>query len=141
MTAREYLGQLKRIRLQVSRLTEDVLRMRARLESTTIPLRTDKVQSSGSGDKFADAIVRMADKELQCRDLIDDYEFLGRKIEAQIQSLDDPVHVAILTGVYVNGWHLTRVCGVINYSYAHTKRLHAKALDAFEEKYHELLQG
>lgn len=138
MTPREYLSQLRKMRLNISELTEDVIRMRARLESTTMKIQSERVKSSAYGDRFADAIASMADKELACMDLIDDYEMLGRRIEAQIRRLDNPVHAAVLEGVYINGWHLTRVAEVIHYSYQHTKRLHYAALDAFGEKYPEI---
>lgn len=140
MTPKEYLSQLKRMRYSISRLTEDVIRMRARLESTTMKIQSERVKSSVFGDKFADAIAGMADKEIACSYLIDDYEVLGKKIEAQIRGLDNPVHAAVLEGVYINGWHLTRVAEAIHYSYQHTKRLHYAALEAFGRKYPDIIQ-
>ena len=55
MTAKQYLQQLRRIAQNIDVLNEEIVRLRARIESTTIQI-TERVQSSGAGDALADQI-------------------------------------------------------------------------------------
>lgn len=141
MTAREYLAQLRRLQRNISILHEEIERYRARLESTSAPLKPDKVQSSIKGDRFADAIAELADADLQRQELCLIYEALRDRIVKQI--LDVPVELweAILYQYYVKGLSLQRIAELEHYSYAYVRQMHRSALMFFELQYGPFTKG
>lgn len=139
MTARKYLQQLHSITRNLWILHEEIERRRAKLESTTIPIKQDSVQSSGKGDALADGIAALADKEVSYEMLAGIYEDLRDRIVRQIMSLDNPVHSELLYRYYVKGEAMTVVAKATHYSYQYACKLHRDALRAFEKKYAEFL--
>lgn len=122
----------------MSFLRDEIARMRSRLESTSVPLKPDKVQSSSRGDSFATAIAAMADKAVQYETLLDIYEHLRQRIVDQILELDDPRFIEILSKRYVQGVQLKVIAIDMHYSETYTARLLSMALVAFESKYPEI---
>jgi hypothetical protein len=135
MTAKEYLAQLRKLQRNISILHEEIERYRARLESTSAPLKPDKVQSSIKGDRFADAIAELADADLQRQELCLIYEALRDRIVKQI--LDVPVELweAILYQYYVKGLSLWKIAEMEHYSYSYVRQEHRSALMFFELQY------
>lgn len=135
MTAKQYLQQLRKIALQMSVLRDEILRMRSRLESTTVPLKPDRVQSSSKGDSFADAIAVMADKSVQYESLMLIYEDMRQRIIGQILELDEPRYIEILQKRYVKNEQLKAIAVDMHYSETYAARLLNQALAAFEAKH------
>lgn len=138
MTPKQYLQQLQKIAIRMSALRDEVIRMRSRLESTTVPLKKDRVQSSSKGDAFADAIAIMADKSVQYEELLTIYEGMRQRIIEQILALDDLRSVEILSKRYVQGKGMIQIAEEMHYSRGYVSVLHSKALRQFAEKYQDL---
>lgn len=135
MTPKQFLRQLRKIAANIEVLQEELTRLRSRLESTTVQLSTDRVQTSQTGDRFADAIADLADKELYYMDMVEEYERLRQRIVDLILGMDNPIHVQVLYGRYVKGRSLSAIANELAYSYDRIKHVHGEALQAFDEKY------
>ena len=133
MTAREYLLQLKRLNKNIRILHEEIERRRAKLESTSVPLRLDRVQSSGKGDSLADGIAILADKSIQYDELLYIYEHLREEIVRKILGLSSPVHSDILYKRYVEEKAWPKIAGEMYFSEAYIYKLHVRALIDFAE--------
>lgn len=135
MTAKQYLQQLSRIQRDIDILEEAVARDRARLESTTVPLKPDRVQSSSKGDAFADAIARLADKDMQRRDLILIYEGLYDRIVDQILGIPNDLQGRVLYEYYVKKKLWKTIADEQHYTVPYLGVIHKKALATFEAMY------
>lgn len=135
MTAKNYLAQLRKIAANIAVLQEEIIRCRTRLESTTMNIAGDRVQSSGSKDRFADQVAALADKETVYCDMLEVYETLRQRIVAKVLGLDNPVYSRILYARYVQGKTLAAIADELGYSYDRTRHIHGEALQAFTEKY------
>lgn len=135
MTPKQFLRQLRKIAANIEVLQEELTRLRSRVESTTVQLSADRVQTSPTGDRFADAIADLADKELYYMDMVEEYERLRQRIVDLILGMDNPIHVQVLYGRYVKGRSLSAIANELAYSYDRIKHVHGEALQAFDEKY------
>lgn len=135
MTAKQYLRKLRFIQKNIDTLQEEIARLRSRLESTAVPSLGDRVQSSGTHDRFADAIASLADKEIQYSDLLETYEKFRQQIVAKILSMDNDIYARILYARYVQNKTLGSIADDLAYSIDRMKHLHGEALDAFQKKY------
>lgn len=140
MTAKAYLEQLTTLQRNIERLHEEIERQRARLTSTAIKLSADKVQTSLHGDKFADIIAAIADKDLRYRDLLAIYEELREQIVCQILQLPDERYSRILLLKYADGLKLDDIAERIHYSPGYTKQLHSAALTAFKHQFYDMFE-
>ena len=136
MTARQYLQQLRRIMLNIEILQEEIEIRRAKLESTTIHIQGEKVQTSSSGDKFADMMAALADKGMQLNDMLYAYERMRDIMVRQILGLDAPaLQVRILYDRYFKGLALVKIAAEVHYGRDYIWQQHLKALDAFAAQY------
>lgn len=135
MTPKQFLRQLRKIAANIEVLQEELTRLRSRVESTTVQISADRVQTSPTGDRFADAIADLADKELYYMDMVEEYERLRQRIVDLILGMDNPIHVQVLYGRYVKGRSLSAIANELAYSYDRIKHVHGEALQAFDEKY------
>lgn len=135
MTAKQYLRQLPQIEVRIRRLSDEILERRTKLTSMSLPTLGDKVQTSPGGDRFADMIASLADRELYLAEMIDIYRALRDKIVDQIMDLDDAVQADVLYQRYVQGRQWQEIADATHYSIQHIFRIHGNALVAFAVKY------
>lgn len=140
MTAKEYLRQLPQLQLKIDILNEEIEKRRAKLTSTTIAISSDKVQTSSPGDRFADMIVALADKELQQEDLVLSCQALRDRIVSQILELNNAAQSRVLYERYVQGRRWEQISDDMHYSLQRVFQIHGNALTAFSEKYAAELQ-
>ena len=136
MTAKEYLGQLRRCSVRISILKEDIFRLRSRLESTTITLG-EKVQSSPQ-DTFTETMARLIDRQRQLEGMCDEYDALMSHILDEILAMPNEVYSSILYKRYASGLSLPEIAKILHYSVDRVKHLHGDALRAFERQYPEV---
>ena len=137
MTAKQYLGQLRRCTQHIAILEEEIERDRARLESVTIKL-SEKVQSSPR-DTFTEQMARIVDKQMQLEAFKEECEQLRQRIIKQILDMPNGIYSRILFERYVQGKSFRQVSKAISYDYNYTLNLHAKALQDFFVQYEEFL--
>ena len=134
MTAKQYLRQLSRLRRHIEKLTEEIEERRTRLESTTMPLG-EKVQSTPTGDRFADMVAALADKDRTRTELIFAYEVQRDQIVDEILGLGVDIYEDLLFRRYVQEETLEQIAVAMHYSYDRVRHLHGEALQFFTRKY------
>ena len=87
-------------------------------------------------DKAEDHAMRGVELHDRLNSAEREYFSLQDKVFAEIDALDNMLHVQILTLHYINGKKLAAVAEAIGYSYQYIRQAHGKALKAFEEKYY-----
>lgn len=135
MTTKQYLLQLPKLQMRIKILQEEIETRRTALTSTTAPVLGDRVQTSPGGDKFADMIARLADKEIQLKDMTDIYVEMRDKIVLQILGLDNELYMRILYDRYVKGKLLRTIAKDMCYSYDWVRHAHGYALQSFWTAY------
>lgn len=139
MTAKQYLRQLSKLQQRINILKDEIAERRTRLESTTAPVLGDRVQTSPGGDRFADAIAILADKDLQRQELVWIYENMRDKIVDQILELDNEIQQKVLYERYVHNRMLKSIATEMHYSYDRVCHIHGEALISFTRKHVDIL--
>lgn len=119
----------------MSRLRDETIRIRTRLESTTVPIKQDRVQSSSKGDAFADQIAFLADKSRLYDQLVYEYEVQRAEIVAQLLGMEDQRSADALYKRFVQGKAVRVVAAEMHYSDKYMSRIITEALREFEVQY------
>lgn len=133
MTAKEYLGQLRKLNVRISIVREDIMRLRARAESMTVTL-SEKVQSSPR-DTFSDNMAKLVDREAQLESLCDVYDTMVAHILDEILQMPNQLYSSILYKRYASGLSLDEIAKILHYSHDRVRHLHGEALAAFERQF------
>ena len=135
MTAKQYLRQIAQTELRIKRLTDEIEERRTKLTSMSMPVLGDKVQTSPGGDRFADMIASLADREHYLAEMIGIYRILRDDIVDQIFGLDDAVQGDVLYQRYVLKKQWQAIADEMHYSIQRIFQIHGNALVAFSKKY------
>lgn len=100
MTAKEYLLQVKKLDMMISNKLAEVEHWKSIATSTTISGDGERVQSSGSQQKMADAVARYMDIEREINAAIDKLVERRQEIIKTIEQLP-PIEYDMLHKVYV----------------------------------------
>ena len=136
MDAKQYLRQIRVMETRISirqRQIRDLRRSMSYLKS--MDYSADRVQTSATGTGFTSEAIRLADLEMEAEKQIRACEALRAKIVGQIEGLEDPRYVDVLSSVYIHRMDLMDVADALHYDYYWICHLHGEALKAFEAKY------
>lgn len=130
MTAKEWLKPLPHLNLAIQAKQESYDILFTRCTKVNKQLQGDRVQTSRDIARQEEDMARMAQISAE----IDDMKRMQDEARELINSLDDNLHVALLTHRYINGrsWHY--VAEAIGYAIRQTFRTHGDALRALEKK-------
>ena len=139
MTAKEYLRQLKILKIKIDQRRQERDRLIAEAMGNSSPrLTADKVQSSGAGDQMGDKLADAADIQNEIDWLINKLIADRHRIISEIHTLTDARYIQILYMHYVEDKKLEDVAAVMikpngkPYSYDHIASLHGIALQEFD---------
>lgn len=135
MTAKEYLGQIRKLEASVIGRVKEL--QRVQLEATYltgISYDSIRVQTSKVTTGFP-ASERSVDIELEIERKIRELTERRHTIINQIEALDKPEYVQLLVERYVNHHSFEEIVDIMRYSYPHVIRLHGQALMEFTRKY------
>lgn len=136
--AKSYLMQLRssaqRIKTRM-KILEEMYEMLGGLKSPTLDV--NKVQTSMSGDRLADEIVKYEKQRDDLQREIGYYLSKKQKILRQIEEMPDTRYSEILTYKYIEGKRMEEIATLMNYEYYYACRLHGRALRSFEKLYLE----
>lgn len=127
MTAKEYLLQVKKLDMMISNKLAEVEHWKSIATSTTISGDGERVQSSGSQQKMADAVARYMDIEREINAAIDKLVERRKEIIKTIEQLP-PIEYDILHKVYIQGRDFFDVADVYNKSYSWVTTVHGRSL-------------
>lgn len=128
MTAKEYLGQVSGIRVEIGALEEKIMRIRARLETGRLSSLTG-MPRGGQGVDWADVVSQLTELEEQLKERVRCLTALEKEIMDTIASVPDPTCRAILEYRYLNGWEWHRIARRMHYSRSQLWNLHKAALE------------
>lgn len=133
MSAKEYLGQIRRLDMRIGQRITELNQMRERLNIMSgIDYSKDKIQSTPtSGYK---QVEEMVDLENEILKMIEDETTLKHRIIAEIQILDNALYADILFRRYVECLSFERIACDMGYVYNYVCTVHGNALKAFEKQ-------
>lgn len=128
MTAKEWLGRARKLRLRLSALEDSKQRSYARAVASTAGLG-ERVSGGEPGDKLA----AYAEVSLAADRQIEKLEQTRAEILQVIGQVEDNTLATLLTEYYVNDKTWEEVAVQIDKSWRWTMNLHSKALKAVEK--------
>ena len=94
----------------------------------TANIGNERVQSSGSQQKMADAVIKCVDMETEIDKLLDELIDTKKKVIETIESLYSPTEYKILHLRYIQGISLTEIADTLNREYTWVTTTHGRAL-------------
>lgn len=127
MDAKQFLRQLKKLDKMIENKLAEKARWKAIATGTTAQMGGEKVQSSGSQQKMADAVCRYVDIEKEIDEQIDNLIDTRQDVISVIERLNTTEY-DILHKMYVQYLSLYDVADIYNKSYSWATTVHGRAL-------------
>lgn len=127
MTAKEWLGRARKLRLRLSALEDSKQRAYARAVSSTAGMG-ERVSGGEPGDKLA----AYAEVSLAADRQIEKLEQTRAEILQVIGQVEDNTLATLLTEYYINDKTWEKIAEEQHYSFRQIMRLHAKALQQIQ---------
>ena len=134
MTAKQYLSGLKALNAKIAQKLQEAQELRALAFGVgSLASDNERVQSSPSGDGRQITLAnRYLDLEAEIQVLVDKYVVMKDEIINRIHQLEDARYVEVLFKRYVECKPVKQIAREMNYQYDALRRVHRKALRAFE---------
>ena len=127
----EFLQQIGKYETIIHNKLIEAEQWKALAESTTSVLTPDKVQTSGSKQKMADAVDRYIDIQNEINDCIDKLYEAKKEVLSKIEQLE-PIDYDILHKMYVQFMSFNDIAESYEMSYSWACKQHRKALEHLE---------
>lgn len=127
MDAKQFLRQLKKLDKMIENKIAEKARWQAIAFGTSAKMDGEKVQSSGSQQKMADAVCRYVDIEKEIDEQIDQLIDTKQDVINVIEKLNTTEY-DILHKMYVQYMSLYDVADIYNKSYSWATTVHGRAL-------------
>lgn len=131
MTAKEYLGQYRRLKTDIDSKTEQLEELRELAVAVSHSMGAGG--AVGASDKVGKTVAKIVDMENGISCQIDKLIRLKKEIEDMISRVDDLTFRQLLVLRYINGHTFEQIAFDMNYCYVQICRLHGKALGAVEK--------
>lgn len=136
MTTAEYLSQISRFEDMIERKQNEIIKLDNLAHGIKSPsYDPDKVQTSLSGDKMSNIVVKLLENQEELQDMIENYLDKRNHIIAQIDKIPNRISYVVLTDRYVEKNPTHVIASKINYSERWVRKAHARALREFETLY------
>ena len=135
MTAKEYLNQLTSIEKLIQLKTTERERLMALATKVTSALNDCKVETSPDNTKTQNIIIKMAELREEIEEQASKYTALYRKIEEEIDDIEDDRYKLLLMMRYMKGASFSDIADKLGYEKRWTLVLHKRALQDFEKRY------
>lgn len=130
--AKEYLQQVRKAKLHISSLQEEIGTMKELAVSIGSISQDEKVMSSVSQDKMADIICKIEDRVAELKINMTEYIQLRAEVMATISKVDNDDYQQILYKRYCQMKKWEEIALEMSTSYRHILRNHGKALVEIE---------
>lgn len=134
MTAHMYLSQLQSIDTRIEDKLCEARKWHDLATSTSANIDSERVKSSSSQQRMADAATQAAFYEMQAMNTARQFSEKRKEIIDLIESISDDRYYKIIYRYYVKGESIASISREIGYSRMHTNRLYNLALDEIEQK-------
>lgn len=135
MTAKEYLNQLTSIEKLIQVKTTERERLMALATKVTSALNDCKVETSPDNTKTQNIIIKMAELREEIEEQASRYIALYRKIEEEIDDIEDDRYKLLLIMRYMKGASFSDIADKLGYEKRWTLVLHKRALQDFEKRH------
>lgn len=133
METKEFLSQPKRLDLQIKNKLIEKQQWRDLALGITANMDGERVQSSGSQQKMADAIAKCIDMEAEIDNLIDRLIDKKKEVIEVIEQVDSPIEYDVLHRIYIQYHTLQDVADHYGKEYGWATTTHGRALKSVQE--------
>lgn len=134
MTTKNYLLQARQLNYKITNKMYEKDQLKSLLTSVSSPVKDVNVQTSGSGDRIGVTVCKIIMLEQEIDKLIDTYVDTKNHIIQQMEQLEFKYY-QILFYRYVMERHFEAIAQCTGYTLRHVKRLHAEAVERFEQEF------
>ena len=136
MTAKEYLGEIRRLTGVIEELERSMEILQDDIEGIKgIQYDKDKVMTSASGDAMLNKIIRLEQLSEEIGDTMIERAKKRAQITTQITLMANRNYMQLLFKRYVEFKKFEQIAIEMNYSYEYVRELHGQALGEFEKMY------
>lgn len=128
MDAKSFLQQVEMLDAKVTNKLIERQQWKDIALGITASIGGERVQSSGSQQKMADAVIKCVDMENEIDNLIDELIHTKKKVISTIEKLYSPTEYKILHLRYIQGVSLTDIADNMNKEYSWVTTTHGRAL-------------
>lgn len=139
MTAKQYLGKLKWIEMEIKEKNAELEELEAIAEGCSAKQITGMPGGSGSGDRLGDTVSKMVDLENHIIAKIDEYMSRRQMISEAIDRMQIEEHRLMLSMRYIRGRSWEQIAEDMHISERQCYRIHGYALAAFTKQNPQLL--
>jgi len=134
MKAKNYLRQIELLDAKIDTRCEEIMRLKTLATRTTTALGGERVQSSGSQDKMADCIAKIADLQNEINAEIDKFVDLRNEAQALIEKHCEADCIRLLYARYFEYKTWEKIAVDMNFTYQWVAGdLHKKALEQLQK--------
>ena len=132
LDAKEFLSQPKKLDLLIKNKLIEKQQWRDLALGITANTEGERVQSSGSKQKMADAITKCIDVEAEIDSLVDRLIDKKKEVIQVIEQLDSPIEYDIMHRIYVQYMTLQEVADHYKKEYGWATTTHGRALKSVQ---------
>ena len=131
--AKTYLNKIRLYDARIENGLQELSDLEEMVTRITPVLKQDVVSSSSSQDKLGDTVAKIADLRVKINQDVDAFVDLKREAMGMLAKVEKPEYYDILHKRYVEYQSLEQIAVSMNYTYRWIRRLHGRALQAFEK--------
>ena len=128
MDAKEFMRQVEKLDIRIANKLIEQRQWRDLALGITANMEGERVQSSGSQSKMADAIARCVDMEAEIDRLVDNLVDKKKEVIQTIERLDSPIEYDILHKRYIQLKDLQEIADHSGMEYGWATTTHGRAL-------------
>lgn len=132
LDAKEFLSQPKKLDLLIKNKLIEKQQWRDLALGITANMEGERVQSSGSKQKMADAITKCIDVEAEIDSLVDRLIDKKKEVIQVIEQLDSPIEYDIMHRIYIQYMSLQEVADHYGKEYGWATTTHGRALKSVQ---------
>lgn len=132
MEAKQFLRQVEKLDLRIQNKLIEQRQWRDIALGITANMGGERVQSSGSQSKMADAITKCVDMEAEIDRLIDELIDVKKKVIEAIEKVDSPIEYDLLHRKYIQFQTLQEIADHYGYDYGWATTNHGRALKSLQ---------
>ncbi len=133
METKNFLSQPRKIDLQIRNKLIEKQQWKDIALGITANMEGERVQSSGSQQKMADAIAKCIDMEAEIDRLVDLLIDKKKEVIGVIEQVDSPIEYDILHRIYIQHMSLSDVADHYGKEYGWITTTHGRALKSVQE--------
>lgn len=129
MTAKQYLSQIEILDRRIQNKLSEEYQLRSLATNVSVSNNSERVQTSGSGDRIGNIVAKIVDVQSETEKLVDEYLKQRSDIIQTIEDIEALNCYELLFKKYVEYKTLNDISEEMGYSLQHIKRLHGQALE------------